>query len=351
MKSLLPASARNALCNLLIAVASIAVAMTALPASAQETFSLKMQSSEPAGSPLYKIKADWAERLTQATNGRLKAEMHPVGSIVAYNETHEAIGAGAGLDGHVSSTEYIAGWDPAFALIGNPVGAYSSPYQMLRYIDYGGGKELMNELLNPYGIQFIGAVSNGLEAFTSKIPMEGVADLDGLKMRAPEGLVQKTFASFGASPVNMPASEAYSSMDKGVIDAADYTIFSTNYAIGLYDLAKYAVYPGFHSLPLLEVSINKNLWDSMPADLQAILDMSVDNLAHDMVSRGFLDDLEAVAKARDEGVTIYNWSEEERAKFRAAARRFWEEAAAASPNAQKVYDSLTAYLTSQGLLR
>lgn len=49
-------------------------------------------------------------------------------------------------------------------------------------------------------------------------------------------------------------------------------------------------------------------------------------------------------------VTIHNWSPEERAKFRGFARGEWEKVAAQSPNAQKVFEALNAYLTQHGLI-
>ena len=52
-----------------------------------------------------------------------------------------------------------------------------------------------HEMLEPYGLHFIGPTTPGLEAFLSKVPLEGVDDLQGLKMRAPEGMVQRVFAA------------------------------------------------------------------------------------------------------------------------------------------------------------
>ncbi len=330
-------------------IASALVGLVALPAIAQE-FVLKMQSSDPAGNPTFVIEQEWAAKVTAASGGRLAVEMLPVDSVGKYNETHDLVAAGI-LGGHITATAYISGKDPAFALIGNTVGAWGSPYEMLRYVNYGGGKELMNELLNPYGLHFIGATSGGLEAFVSKVPIKTVADLKGVKMRAPEGLVQKVFAAAGAAPVNLPASEVFTSLDKGVIDAADYTVFSANQAAGMNNIARHPIYPGFHSMPLIEVSINKSMWDSMPADLQNLLEMSVNHMALDMTSQLFMKDLEAVATARAEGIEIHDWSQVERAKFRAIAKEQWVEIASQSANAKKVFDSLNAYLTSQGLLK
>ena len=201
--------------------------------------------------------------MSEATDGQVEIELLPVGSVVEHNETQDAVAAGI-LDGHITDTSYFAGKDPAFGLIANPVGAWSDPQQMLDFMENVVGIELLNVLLVSFFMYFIGATTPGLEAFVSAVPLEGVEDLQGLKMRAPEGLVQQVFAAAGAAPVNLPSSEVYTSLDKGVIEAADNTVFSTNHAVGLHEIAPHPVYPGFHSLPLVEISMNKETWDALP---------------------------------------------------------------------------------------
>ena len=216
----------------------------------------------------------------------------------------------------------------------------------------GGGKELLNEIENPYGLQFIGATTPGLEAFVSAKPLDGVDDLKGLKMRAPEGLVQEVFAAAGAAPVNLPGSEVFTSLDKNVIDAADYSVFSTNQAQGLNDVAPHPVYPGFHSLPLVEISMNKAKWDELPEDLQQVMTQSVADFAQRQIKALAEADEKAVAAAKEGGkIMIHDWSDEERAKFRKIAMGEWEKVASQSPAAQKVYDTLTAYLNEKGLVQ
>ena len=216
----------------------------------------------------------------------------------------------------------------------------------------GGGKELMNELVEPYGLHFIGATTPGLEAFVSKVPLDGVDDLQGLKVRAPEGLVQQVFAAAGAAPVNLPGSEVFTSLDKGVIDAADYTVFSTNQAQGMHDVAPHPVYPGFHSMPLVEISMNKEKWDALPEDIQSELEASVQDFAQRQVAALKEADEAAVEEAKASGdVTVHDWSDEERAKFRTIATGEWEKVAERSDNAQKVYDTLTTYLKDKGLMQ
>ncbi|ESR24148.1 TRAP transporter substrate-binding protein [Lutibaculum baratangense] len=332
-------------------LAAGAVALAATSAANAQEHTFRFQSSDPSGNPNFELQKTWADSVSEKSDGRIQVELLPVESIVAHNETQDAIAAGI-LDGHITDTSYFAGKDPAFGLIANPVGAWSNPQEMFDFMENGGGKELMNELVEPYGLHFIGATTPGLEAFVSAVPLDGVDDLKGVKLRAPEGLVQQVFAAAGASPVNLPGSEVFTSLDKGVIEAADYSVFSTNHAQGLHDVAPHPVYPGFHSMPLVEISMNKQKWDELPDDLKQVLEESVREFAQRQVAALDENDQKAVEEAKASGnITIHDWSDEERAKFRTIATGEWEKVAQRSENAQKVYETLTGYLQEQGLMQ
>ncbi|MEO9653904.1 TRAP transporter substrate-binding protein [Marinomonas sp.] len=313
-------------------------------------YKFKFQSSDPAGDKNFQVQKEWAERVEVMTGGRVHIDLLPVGSVFKHTETLDGIKLGI-LDGHITATEFFSGKDPAFGLIGNTVGAWSSTQQLLQYVNYGGGFELMTELYAPYGVKFIGGSTTGVESFVSRVPLNGVEDLKGLKLRAPEGLVQKVFAAAGAAPVNLPGSEVFTGLSKGVIDAADYTVFSTNQKAGMNDIATHPVQPGFHSLPLIDISMSQKKWDKLPADIQEILTVSVRDFAKDMTTQLRIADQIAVKAAQENpNITVHDWSAEERKKFRAIARTQWEAFAKSSPNAQKVYDSITNYLEANGLL-
>ncbi len=325
------------------------LALSMFCASAAD-FTLKIQSSDPAGDQNFLIQKEWADKLKQDSNGRLEIDLLPVGSVVKHTETLDSIKLGI-IDGHLTATGYFSGKDPAFGLLGNMVGAWSDTAQLLDYMNNGGGAELLTELYKPYGVKFVGASTTGVESFVSKVPLDGVDDLKGLKLRAPEGLVQKVFAAAGASPVNLPGSEVFTGLSKGVIDAADYTVFSTNQKNGLNDIAPHPVQPGFHSLPLIDMSISQKKWDAMPEDLQKLLAQSVKDFAVNITTKLKEADTKAVEEAKkNPKITIHDWSAEERKKFRAIAQKEWEKAAEASDNAKKVYQSVTQYLADKGLL-
>ncbi|MBM6550098.1 TRAP transporter substrate-binding protein [Marinomonas ostreistagni] len=328
--------------------ATIAGALSTAAMAADYTF--KFQSSDPSGDKNFQIQKEWTERVAEMSGGRIKINLLPVGSVFKHTETLDGIKMGI-LDGQVTATEFFSGKDAAFGLIGNTVGAWSDTQQLLQYINYGGGYELMNELYAPYGVKFIGGSTTGVESFVSRVPLDGVEDLKGLKLRAPEGLVQRVFAAAGAAPVNLPGSEVFTGLSKGVIDAADYTVFSTNQKAGMNEIAPHPVQPGFHSLPLIDISMSMKKWNQLPEDLQKIMTVSVRDFANDITTQLRIADQKAVKEAQaDPNITLHDWSAEERKKFREIARTQWEEFAKQSPNAQKVYDSITTYLEENGLL-
>ncbi|MFC0338579.1 TRAP-type mannitol/chloroaromatic compound transport system, substrate-binding protein [Kushneria avicenniae] len=327
----------------------VALGSAAFNAQAAE-YEWTFQTSETSGEPQFEMKKAWADNVSKMSDGRIAIEILPVGAVVQANQTLQAVRSGI-LQGHLTDPSYFTGQNPAFGMMGNLVGAWSDPYDFLDYMNNAGGEVLYNKLVEPYGLHLIGAAATGLESLPSSKPVHSIADMKGLKLRAPEGMVYNIFEKAGATPVNLPGSEVYTGLEKGVIDAADYTVFATNQAQGLHDFAPYPLYPGFHSLPMVAVSINNDIWQSLPADLQTILTTSVDALAYEMVAELKTRDLEAVRQARENpDIEIIDLSQKERAKFRDIARKEWAEWAERNDITREYYDSVVAYLQAHNLL-
>ncbi len=327
---------------------AIALALISSPAVA-EKYEWTFQSSDQPGIFMFQMAESYGKWLSEMSDGQIKLSVAPTGSVVQYNETLDAVSSGI-LQGEFTDPSYFAGHDPAFGLIGNTVGAFGHPSEALKFLNYGGGKEIFQKLYDKYNVHLVGIVITGVEAFVSSKPLNGVADLKGLKMRAPEGMVQKVFAAAGAAPVNLPGSEVYTSLEKGVIDAADYTLFSVNHKQGMHKIGKYPVFPGFHSMPLQVVTINKDIWNALPKKIQTMMETGVWRLATEVFFQYEMQDLEAAAKARAEGIQISDWPLEERAKFRNIARAQWESITKQSPIAKEYADALVQFMQSQGLM-
>lgn len=338
--------------NTIVAAAGVAGLMASLPVTATSAaeYEWTMQTSETAGEPQFEVKKEWAKNVETMSAGNVKIEILPTGAVVPHSQTLEAVGAGI-LQGHLTDPSYFSGQDPAFSMLGNLVGAWGDPLEFLEYMKFGGGEELYNELVEPYGVHLICAAATGLEALVSKKPIRSVEDLEGLKLRAPEGMVYDIFSKAGAAPVNLPGSEVYTGLEKGVIDAADYTVFATNHAQDLHSFAKYPSYPGFHSLPMVAVSINKQIWDGLPDDIKTMLKVSCDAMAYDLVFTLKQLDLKAVQDARaNPEIEIIDLPEDERKKFRQIAQQEWANWAKKNDLTQKTYDSVVEFLEQRNLM-
>lgn len=329
-----------------LTVSAISLAGAAMAADYNWTF----QTSETAGEPGYVNKQKWADEVGKLSGGRIEIEILPIGSVVPHTDTLDAVGAGI-LQGHLTDPSYFSGKDPAFAMMGNLVGAWSDPFEFLGFMESGGGNELYAELVEPYGVKFIGAAATEPEAFVSRVPIRTVEDLKGVKLRAPEGMVYEIFSKAGAAPVSLPGSEIFSALDKGVVDAADNTVFATNQSLGMNDIANYPLYPGFHSLPMIDVSMNKSVWDELPEDLQEILTASVKQFSFNHIYSVRELDAAAVKEAKENpDIEIINWSGDERAKFRRIAQQEWQNWAPKTEMTQRYYDAVIAYLQGRNLL-
>lgn len=112
------------LASKLFAVATVAGTVLGTSAFAQD-FTLKFQSSDPAGNANFILQQEWTKMVADKTGGAVEVELLPVGSVVSHTETQDAVAAGI-LSGHITDTSYFAGKEPAFGLIANPVGARSA---------------------------------------------------------------------------------------------------------------------------------------------------------------------------------------------------------------------------------
>lgn len=319
------------------------------PSQAETVIRWKMQSIWQAGSINQEVFARFCERVGAMSGGRLILEPLPVGAVVAYHETLDAVSAGI-LDGQNGGTGYFSGKDAAFALLADLNGAYESPRQILMWLEYGGGMELARELFARYGLYYIGGVPWAAESIPAKTPIRTIEDFQGVKIRAPEGMSQEIFASIGAAPVNLPGAEVYTALERGVVDAADWGSIGMNDELGFHQIAPYPLFPGFHSLPMTDVAVRQERWDELPDDLQRIVALAVRTFALDMVETIAMQDAEVIRDVDAKGIELIRWSDVDRRKFREAAQEVWAEYGARSEMAGRIYQSHLAFLRQIGLL-
>ena len=334
---------------LLTLAATMMLILASNPADAAATWKWKMQSLWQAGTVNQKVFEQFCERIKKLTNGQLEIEPIPVGTIVGYTETLDAVGAGI-LDGHHSGGPYFAGKEPALALTADLNGAYENPYQAQMWFEYGGGLELTREIYAKFNVHYVGPVWWGVESVPSKKELPTVESFKGVKMRAPEGLGADIWRRIGVGVVTLPGSEVFTALDRGVIDATDWGTLGMNQDLGYHKIAPFPLYPGFHSMPAAEIAVNMDRWNALPDNIKLIVEVATRDFARDMIQQIALVDLKAAADAKSQGVTLVNWSKAERKKFRNVALEAWDAWAKKSPLAARVLDSQLKFLKKLQLI-
>lgn len=320
----------------------------ATSAFAEETH-LRIQTLYSPETLSGKLAAQFIDDIQTMSNGEITIEMFYSSSVVKSVETFDAAATGI-IDCDMTGGAYQSGKNPAFQFVGDIMGGYDTPYQQLSWLYHGGGYDAAQQLYNQYDMQLVGWWIYGQEAMSSTKPLAGPEDLKGWKFRSPPGLETEIFAELGASPVVMDFTEIFTALESGIIDGADASGLANNVGLGLYDIAKYATFPGFHSMPSDHLACNKAVWDAMPAHHQRIIDTAMQKLALQTALTFEKANAEAAEKLRAKGITLHEWSAEDRAAFRKAAQTAWERWAEKTPEARALVDSHKAYLRQLGLL-
>ena len=244
--------------------ASVAVAATLAASGAMAdghaTSKLRIQSHYAPETVSGKLAQGYIDDIQAMSNGEIEVEIFWSSSVVKSVETFDAAASGI-LDCDFTGGGYQTGKNPAFQFVGDIMGGYDTPYQQLSWLYYGGGLEAAQPLYNKYGMELIGWWIYGQESFASSKPIEKVADFKDWKFRSPPGMETKIFEKLGASPIVMDFTEIFTALETGIIDGADASGLANNVGLGLYDIVKYANFPGFHSMPSDHLACNKAVFD------------------------------------------------------------------------------------------
>lgn len=340
----------------ILAVAVGAMALTgAVDAAVAKT--LKLQTSQNSGDFTFKYLSEvWAPKIKEMSGGSLELQLMPTKSVVPHRETIDAVANGI-LDGDLNAVAYFAGRDPVFAMMGDLIAGYDNPDQVQMFCMNAGGKEVLQQAYDKLlkgQVHVIGCGPYTREALVAKKPIRSVADLKGIKIRSPEGLAAEVFKRAGASPVAIPFSEVYTSLEKGIVDAADASAYVNNAATGMHKIAHYPIYPGIHSQAVLQFILNKDVWDKLTKGEQLLLETWYIAAYSDLRRHADMKDRIMVADdkaGKSEIKEVVDWTQEERDKFREIARTAWEDFAKKSELAQLAYDAHVKFMRAYGLLK
>lgn len=227
-----------------------------------------------------------AERLVQnietMTNGRLKINVYGAGEYVPALQVFDTVSSGVAEMGH-SAAYYWRGKSAVFSLFGTvPFGM--TVQEKNGWLHHGGGLELWREAYAPFNLIPFPAGNSGVQMagwFNKEI--NTLEDIQGLKMRIP-GLGGDVFERAGGTAVQLPGNEIFTSLQTGVIDATEWVGPFNDLAFGLQDIAQYYYYPGWQEPnAVIELMVNKTAYESLPKDLQKIIEVAARASNQDML--------------------------------------------------------------------
>jgi TRAP-type mannitol/chloroaromatic compound transport system substrate-binding protein len=163
-------------------------------------------------------------------------------------------------------------------------------------------------------------------------------------MRIP-GLAGKVYAKLGVDVKLLPGGEIFPALERGVIDAAEFVGPYQDRRLGLQNAAKYYYTTGWHEPSnVTELLINQAKWDSLPADLQAIVQTAA--MACNLESHTWCEANNAAALkdlVENSGVIANVLPDEVVAELKTVTDKVLAEGAAADPATKKVHDAFMAF--------
>lgn len=291
------------------AVAGAAAVAVAAPhvARAQSATVWRFQSTWPLNDIFHEYAKDYADMVNAMSGGRMTLELLPAGAVVGALQMQDAVLAGA-LDGGHGVTAYWYGKHKAFSLFGTPPAMGWDANQFLAWFYRGGGEALYKELVNDVlGLPLTGFLTGPMPTQPLgwfRDPVNSLADLQGKKYRTV-GLAADVTKELGAAVTIMGGPDIVPALDRGLLDAAEFNNPSSDRTLGFVDVAKNYVLQSYHQdCECFEVIFNKDKYEALPADLQAVLRFAAYAASSDMYWKAMTRYSDDLAWIESQGVNV-----------------------------------------------
>ena len=244
----------------------------------QSPIVLKMQGAWSASDIFNEMAEEYVKRVNEMAGGRLRIDYLLGGAVVKPFEVMDATSKGV-LDASHGVPVYWYGKSKVASLFGSgPINGCDAP-QTLAWIYRGGGQALYDELLTKLGLNVVGFFCMPMPTQPLgwfKKPITSAAGLKGLKYRTV-GLAADLFQEMGAKVTQLPGGEIVPALERGVIDAFEFNNPTSDSRFGAQDVIKNYMMGSYHqAMEFFEIAFNKNKWNAIPKDLQAILKFGVE---------------------------------------------------------------------------
>lgn len=328
----------------LLAIAGLAGAM-ALCASggADAKVRWKMASTYPSKlTQLGTMGKQLEKNIEEVSGGDIEIKFFEPGALVPALEVFDALKSGS-VDAGWSTPGYWQGKEPALALFSAvPFGPSTGEYTA--WLFFGGGEEMMQKIYNKHGLHSLicGVIAPEASGWFRE-EITSVDQLKGKKMRF-FGLGAKVMQKLGVDTQLLAGADIYPALERGTIDATEFSMPAIDLNLGFYQVAKHYYFPGWHQQStMFELLMNKDKWDKLnkteQAQIKAVCRANVTfGMAEGEAIQGA-----ALKTLREKGVQIHRWSDADLAKIHAAWDEVVKELLASDATFKEAWESLQAF--------
>ncbi|MFO6464848.1 TRAP transporter substrate-binding protein [Jannaschia sp. KMU-145] len=299
-----------------------ALALTALPAAAQEV-TLKLHQFLPAQANVPKLILDvWADNVEEASGGRIEVERYP--SMQLGGSPPQLLDQA--IDGVADVVWTVVGYTPGrfprtevFELpfmVNNARAGSAAYWQMYE-------THMQEDFAD---VHILGTWIHGPGMIHSADPIVTPDDMQGVKIRGATRQVNTLIETLGATPVGMPVPAIPEALSKGVIDGTTIP-WEVTPALKIPELVQnHTEFEGNHLYNVTFVlAMNKARYEGLPDDLKQVIDDN-SGLEFSVFAGGTQSDADIPSRqiAVDAGNNIVTVSEADAAAWREAAQPVYE---------------------------
>lgn len=295
--------------SLTLALAGLSIGALSVPAQSAE-YDLKISSMFPSTHFIQTLALEpWAKQIEEKSDGRISITFYPAGSALgSATKQFDQVRAGV-VDFAVGIPAIPRGRHPRIVLSELPFVVPNSEVGTCALMsmkdefqsDFPGTRILNLTVTEPSG------------AHTNK-EVKTLDDLKGLRIRTPTPAITAMLEEIGATPVGMPPTEIYESVERGVVDG-NIMPWGPVGAFKLWEVLKYHIDAGINPVSMYTL-MNQAKYDSLPADLQKIIDDASDDVFSNWGRWWNETDKTAIEAARANGNVIIPMSQDERDAWR-----------------------------------
>lgn len=310
----------------------------------QQRFKWKMVTTWPKDFPALGTGANNLARSIEAlSDGRLHVKVYGAGELVPASGVFDAVSGGTAEMGHGAAYYWKGKHEATQFFSAVPFGLNAT--EINGWLRYGGGQSLWDELYAPFNLRAFPVGNTGVQMggwFNREI--NTLADFSGLVMRMP-GLGGEVLRRLEVTVKALPGGEIFQALKTGAIDATEWVGPYNDLAFGLHQAAQYYYWPGWHEPgTALECMVNKQALESLPSDLQAVVEYACQAANDDMLSEFTARNSQALKTLVDEhGVQLRRFSDELLAQIGKVSAEVVAEIAGQDPFSSRVYSSFDAF--------